>query len=229
MGDAYYPAMLAVVFGIVHHLWAVRMRSRLAGYLANHVPGLSKSRAHDIQNWIVRIVLPAAIVLSQGSSVEILGFRIPMLTIKDMIVLVFLTIILFPIDLVILWYAVSRRDEKTIEAVKNWSIKRRAKDSIIGSLLWALPEECFLRGYLISQLSAIGNIPALLVSTFFTAIIHGSRGKFWILLSVFTGLFFGIAFIITGSLLPSFIMHVMVNELFTRIQAARIRRWLEDP
>ncbi|MEM2088971.1 MAG: CPBP family intramembrane glutamic endopeptidase [Thermoproteota archaeon] len=210
-----YPSILAVVFGIVHHVWAVRIRNGVAKYLADRIAGLQVSWAYHIQNWIVRVFLPAAIVLSQGSSLEVLGFRLPELTSESVIILVLLTAALFPIDFMILWYAICfSKDGKAIEAVRNWPTKWSVKDSMVGSLLWTLPEECFMRGYLISQLAIVGTAQALLFSTFFFAVIHGSRGKFWILQSAFSGLFFGTAFIITGSLLPSLIMHTTVNEFF---------------
>jgi len=221
-------AMLALAFGIAHHVWVVSIRNRVAEYIAEQIPRMSQSWGHHIQNWIVRAFLPVAIVLSQGSSPEVLGFRLPSLTVEIFTYLILLTVILFLIEIIILWFAISNaKDAKAIGAVKNWSIEWRLRDIIIGPLRWTIPEECFLRGYLISQLAIIGTIPALLVSTFFTAIMHESRGKFWILLSVFAGLFLGLAFIMTDSLLPPFLMHAIGNELFPRIQWPWLKRLMD--
>jgi hypothetical protein len=37
---ANHPSVLAIVFGVVHHMWAVRIRSRVAKYLADRISGL---------------------------------------------------------------------------------------------------------------------------------------------------------------------------------------------
>jgi membrane protease YdiL (CAAX protease family) len=221
-------AALALVFSIIHHIWVINVRSRVSKYMAAHISNLRESWGYHIQNWIVRVFLPVAIVLSQGIGPGILGFRVPKLNTEILLILVLLTVALFLVETMVLWSAISlAKDAKVIEAVKDWPTEWHLKDSIIDTLRWTIPEECFLRGYLISQLAIVGMIPALLVSTFFTAVMHESRGKFWILLSVFTGLFFGLAFILTDSLLPSFLMHAIGNDLFPRIQESWAARMIE--
>lgn len=85
-------SILAVVFSVMHHVWAVRIRSKAAKYMADRIPWLRVSWAHHIQNWIVRVLLPTIIVISQGSSVEVLGFRLPEFTVVNIIIMSFLPI-----------------------------------------------------------------------------------------------------------------------------------------
>lgn len=211
---------LALIFGTAHHFWANRFRHRIAKYIAEHTPRLSPDSGNHIQNWFVRVFLPSCIVLSQGKTPEALGFRLPHLTFQVFFSIVVLTVGIPVLSVVVIWFAISvAKDQNVISNVKGWSKKKSWKGSLIGSLLWTVPEECFLRGYLISQFSRFDLILALLLSAFFTAVLHESRGRFWVLLSVFTGIFFGIAFIWTYSLLPPFIMHAVCNELFTTILA----------
>lgn len=205
---------LALVFGIVHYFWASRIRGSVAEYMANRVHGLEQMWVYQLQNWLVRVFLPIIIVLSHGDTPEALGFRFPKLTVDTLILLILLTVAVFLIIVVILRFAVSYvEDTKAIETVKGWSTEYNWKGRLIGALTGTIPEECFFRGYLVSQFLGLGPIAALSVTAFFTAIAHDYRGKFWIMLSIFTGLFAGLAFIWTESLLPPLITHVIINNI----------------
>lgn len=194
---------LALIFGTIHYFWTTYVRNRMNKYISVH-----------IQNWAVRVFLSIIIVSSQGKGLEVLGFKLPNLTVTILISLVFLTVILFIVIVAIQWFAISyAEDAKAIETIKGWTTDIKLKDSLIGPLLWTLPEECFFRGYLVSQFLGLGSIVVLSVTTFFTAIAHNSRGKFWVLLSVFTGLFLGLAFVLSDSLLPPLIIHAIGNNL----------------
>lgn len=182
--------------------------------MAVHIHGLKQNWGYHIQNWLVRVILPVMIVLSHGDAPEVLGFRLPKLTVDMLALLILLTIAVFLIIVTILRFAVSyAEDTKAIETVKGWSTDINWKSSLIGALTGTLPEECFFRGCLVSQFLGLGLIVALSVTAFFTAIAHESRGRFWIILSIFTGLPFGLAFIWTESLLPPLIMHAIINNI----------------
>jgi len=115
-------AALALVFGIVHHIWVINVRSRVSKYMAAHISKLRESWGYHIQNWFVRVFLPVVIVLSQGSGPEALGFRLPKLNAEIFLILVLLTVALFLTTIMVLWYAISlAKDAKAIGAVKDWS------------------------------------------------------------------------------------------------------------
>jgi membrane protease YdiL (CAAX protease family) len=193
----------------------------MAKYMANRIPGLRLDWGNHIQNWLIRVFLPAVIVLNQGNTIEVLGFRLPQITMEIFIFLILLTVALFLLTVIVVWFAISiAKDVKVIRNIKSWPKKPSWRESLVGSFLWTFPEECFLRGYLISQLARFDVISALFISAFFTAVLHESRGKFWVILSIFTGLFFGLAFVWTDSLLPPFIIHAVCNHLFPFILAS---------
>ena len=226
--DSLIYLALALVFGLAHHFWACKVRNRIAWYMSEHISRLSPAWGHNIQNWLVRVLLPAVIVSTQGNTPEVLGFRLPDVTAEIFIALILITGALLLSSMAIIWVAISvAKDTKVIRNVKDWSKKLNWRESLTSSFLWTIPEECFLRGYLISQFARFDVTFALLVSTFFTAVLHESRGKFWVLLSVFTGIFFGSAFVLTDSILPSFILHAIDNNVFTRIQAPWITGLIE--
>ncbi|MEM2240454.1 MAG: CPBP family intramembrane glutamic endopeptidase [Candidatus Bathyarchaeia archaeon] len=209
---------LTLVFAVFHHFWTCKLRHRLAEYIVGYIPRLSIEWGYHVQNWFVRVLLPLAIVLSRGGDPEVLGFKLPYLTVEVFSMVLLLTVALFLITTIIVWFAISiSKDPTVIETVKNWPKKPSLKKSLAGILLWTFPEECFLRGYLISQFMEFNSTIAILISTFFTSILHKSRGKFWITLSIFTGLIFGLTYIWTYSLLPPLIVHSICNEIFPLI------------
>lgn len=188
------------MFAVFHHFWACKLRHRLAECIVGYIPRLNIEWGYHIQNWFVRVFLPLAIVLSRGERPEVLGFKLPYLTVEILSMIVVLTVALFLIIAIIIWFAISiSKDSIVIETVKNWPRKPSLKKSLAGILLWTFPEECFLRGYLIFQFIEFNSTVAILTSTFFTSILHKSRGKFWIILSVFTGLIFSLTYIWTYS------------------------------
>ena len=188
--------------------------------MAERIPRLSPDRGHDVQNWLVRVFLPVIFVLAQGESLGVLGFRLPPVTIQMFASIALLTAALFLSETIIIWAAVSvAKDETAIRTVKNWPEKPDWRESLRGPILWTIPEECFFRGYLISQLAAFDLTSALLISTFFFAVLHKDRGRFWILLNLSAGLLFGLAFAWTDSLLPPLVMHAASNNIFPFVPA----------
>lgn len=138
---------LAFIFGVAHHFWACELRFRIAKYAADHVPRLSPDWANHIQNWFIRVSLPLVIVLKQGNTPELLGFRLPSITTEILSLLTLLTATMFLWFMVAMWFAVSvAKDAEVIRNIKNWPKKLSWQESLVGPLLWTIPEECFLRG-----------------------------------------------------------------------------------
>jgi len=214
--------VLALVVAVLHQVWAYRVRLALSVRAGGRVPGLSPQWVTHLQNWLVRVLLPVGIVFVEGNDPRFVGFRLPRMDVKIFASLLFLTGFSLLVFVCVIWFALRvARDPRAIRQVRSWPTKLDLtwKRDLLGPVLWTVPEECFLRGYLVSQFAAVGSGVALLVSSFFTAAVHWYAGRFWVLLSAFSGVIYGLAFLWTGSLLPVVIIHAVGNQILAPLLA----------